>query len=64
ELGDIGVGIMAWLNIVAILILSKPALACLRDYEKQRAAGANPVFHPKKLGIKNADFWEKKALRS
>lgn len=58
ELGDIGVGIMAWLNIVAIFILAKPALACLKDYETQRARGIDPVFDPKKLGIKNADFWE------
>ncbi|XLM22777.1 alanine:cation symporter family protein, partial [Chromobacterium piscinae] len=36
-LGDIGVGLMAWLNIVAIILLQKPALACLRDYEAQQA---------------------------
>ncbi|TCW32242.1 alanine/glycine:cation symporter family protein [Gulbenkiania mobilis] len=56
-LGDIGVGLMAWLNIVAILMLQKPALACLRDYEAQQAQGVDPVFHPEKLGIRNADYW-------
>ncbi|WP_407354357.1 alanine/glycine:cation symporter family protein [Luteimonas sp. R10] len=56
-LGDIGVGLMAWLNIVAILILQKPALLALRDYERQQAAGVDPSFDPEALGIRNADFW-------
>ncbi|NDV14155.1 alanine/glycine:cation symporter family protein [Crenobacter caeni] len=56
-LGDIGVGLMAWLNIAAILLLQKPAFVALRDYEAQRAQGLDPVFHPEKLGIKNADYW-------
>ncbi len=62
-LGDIGVGLMAWLNIVAILILffvSKPAVKALRDYERQRAAGVTEyTFDPEALDIKNADFWKK-----
>ncbi len=62
-LGDIGVGVMAWLNIVGILILffmGKPALKALRDYEEQRNAGVEKyTFDPEKLGIKNADFWKK-----
>ena len=53
-LGDIGVGLMAWLNIVAILILQKPALLALRDYETQKRAGTEPVFDPEKLGIRKA----------
>lgn len=57
QLGDIGAGLMAWLNIVAILILQKPALVALRDYEKQRKAGREPVFGPDALGIANADLW-------
>jgi len=58
-LGDIGVGSMAWLNIIAILLLTKPALRVLKDYEEQKRAGLDPVFDPVKLGIKGADFWEK-----
>ncbi len=57
-LGDIGVGIMAWVNIIAILLLQKPALVALKDYEKQKKEGKDPVFDPGPLGIKNADFWE------
>jgi AGCS family alanine or glycine:cation symporter len=57
-LGDIGVGLMAWLNIIAILIIQKPALLALRDYDEQKKTGADPVFDPAKLGIRNAELWE------
>lgn len=59
-LGDLGVGLMAWLNIVAILILQKPALIALKDYEAQKRAGLDPQFDPDKLGIRNADFWKQR----
>jgi alanine or glycine:cation symporter, AGCS family len=58
DLGDMGVGIMAWLNIIAIIILQKPALIAFKDYEKQKKAGRDPVFDPVALGIKDAEFWE------
>lgn len=57
-LGDVGLGLMVWLNLIAILMLTKPALAALRDYEEQKKQGLDPVFDPVKLGIKNADYWE------
>ncbi|MBP5758823.1 MAG: alanine:cation symporter family protein, partial [Bacteroidales bacterium] len=57
-IGDIGVGAMAWINIVAILLLSPKALRALKDYERQKKNGQEPVFDPKALNIKNADFWE------
>ncbi len=60
-LGDIGVGLMAWFNIIAILILffmGNAALKALKDYEAQRKAGVEKyTFDPEALGIKNADFW-------
>ena len=62
-LGDIGVGLMAWLNIIGIIIIffmSKPAITALKDYEEQKEAGVDKyTFDPKKLGIKNATFWGK-----
>ncbi|MCO4849883.1 alanine/glycine:cation symporter family protein [Bacillus vallismortis] len=58
-LGDAGLGIMVWLNVIAIVLLAKPALIALKDYERQKKQGLDPVFDPKALGIKNADFWEK-----
>ncbi len=58
-LGDIGVGLMAWLNIIAILLLHKKALLTLKDYEQQKKEGKDPVFDPEKLGIKNTTEWNK-----
>ena len=61
-LGDIGVGLMAWLNIVgiiAIFFMAKPAIKALKDYERQQKEGVEDyTFDPKSLEIKNADFWE------
>lgn len=63
-MGDLGVGLMAWLNIIGLLILffmGRPALRALKDYEAQRKAGVTEyTFDPQKLGIRNADFWENK----
>ena len=52
---------MAWLNVITILILQKPALIALRDYERQKKLGLDPVFDPEALGIRNAHFWKKQA---
>ncbi len=57
-IGDIGVGLMAWINFIAILILRKPALLALKDYEQQKKEGKDPVFNPEKLGIKNTTEWK------
>lgn len=58
-LGDIGVALMAILNIIAILLLGKVGLATLRDYERQRGQNSPLHFDPRALGIKNADIWTK-----
>lgn len=58
-LGDIGLGIMVWVNVIAILFMAKPAVLALKDYEQQKRMGLDPVFDPRKVGIKNATFWEK-----
>ncbi|RBW46724.1 sodium:alanine symporter, partial [Psychromonas sp. B3M02] len=61
-LGDVGVGLMAWLNIVGILLIffmGKPAIKALKDYEQQRKTKPESYsFDPVKLGIKKATFWE------
>ncbi|CZF84731.1 Amino-acid carrier protein AlsT [Grimontia celer] len=66
-MGDVGVGLMAWLNIVGLVIiffLSKPALKALHDYERQQKEGVEEyTFDPVKLGIKNADYWERRLAR-
>ena len=65
-MGDIGVGMMAWLNIIAILILSNTVIKCFNDYERQLKAGiptTEITFDPVSLGIKGATFWEEKAAK-
>ena len=58
-IGDIGVGLMAWTNIIAILLLSKPAMKVWKDYKRKRKQGIeDPSFDPKAIGIKNAEYWE------
>src|SRR3970282_1284034 len=57
NIGDLGVGLMAWFNIIAIILLQKPALAALKDYEKQRKEGKDPTFHPEDIGVTNAHIW-------
>lgn len=63
-MGDIGVAMMAWLNLIAILALSKKALICFNDYESQLKAGIprdQIDFDPIKLGIEGATFWEERS---
>lgn len=59
-LGDIGVGLMAWVNVIAILILGNVGLKVLKDWEDQVKMGRDAtsfVFDPEALGIKGADLW-------
>ncbi len=56
--GSAAVGAMAWFNIVVILLLAKPGIATLRDYEEQKRMGLDPVFVPSRCGIKDAEIWE------
>lgn len=64
-MGDIGVGIMAWLNFIAIFLLRKPALALLKDYESQKKEGKDPIYSPKEshLDFKNVEIWDRIAQR-
>ena len=57
--GDIGLGLMVWVNVIGMLILTKPAIKVLKDYERQKREGKDPTFDPRPLGIKKADFWTK-----
>ncbi|MBR6843874.1 MAG: alanine:cation symporter family protein [Bacteroidales bacterium] len=55
-IGDIGVGAMAWINIVVILLLSPQALRTLKDYEQQKKQNKEPQFDPAQLNINNSDW--------
>ena len=39
QLGDIGVGLLAWINVAALLILCPKAISSLKDYEKRLKSG-------------------------
>lgn len=62
--GSAAVGAMAWFNIIVIVLLTKPGLATLRDYEAQKKLGLDPVFVPSRCGIKDAELWNGIAKRN
>ncbi len=58
NIADITMGCMALINIPVILLLSKYAFRALKDYEKQRKAGKDPVFHAKDIDLPDeVDYW-------
>lgn len=65
-LGDIGIALMAWFNMLGMLLIyfiANPALKALRDYEEQRQRGLTTfTFDPARLGITNADFWQNRSI--
>lgn len=58
SLADITMGLEAVVNIVAIVLLSNIALRALKDYEKQKAQGRDPVFCEENIGLTNTDVWK------
>ena len=45
NLADVFMGLMAILNLIAIVMLSKIAISALNDYITQKKSGKNPVFY-------------------
>ena len=56
--GDIGYGLLAWLNMAAVLLLTPKVWKIINDYDRQRKTGLDPTFDPKALGIEGAEWWE------
>ena len=57
-IADITMGGMTIINIPVILILSKYAMRTLKDYEKQRKEGKEPVFKSKSIDLPHdVDYW-------
>lgn len=44
DTADAIMGVMALTNLVAIMLLARPAFRLLRNYDQQRKAGKNPIF--------------------
>ncbi|MBQ8566925.1 MAG: alanine:cation symporter family protein [Clostridia bacterium] len=58
DIADVTMGLMTLINIPVILILSKYAFRAIKDYEKQRKEGKEPVFYAKNIGLPhNVDCW-------
>lgn len=59
DLGDIGVGLMAWLNMIAIILLHNKVLKLMKDYNEQRKEGKDPVFNNTSTNFSDVSIWEK-----
>ncbi|CAM4116501.1 sodium:alanine symporter [Bacillus manliponensis] len=60
DLADLFMGVMAIINLIAIIFLSKYAFAALKDYTKQKKAGQDPVFYADSIpGLQNTECWER-----
>lgn len=58
DVADLLMGIMALINLTSILILSKKAIACLKDYERLKIEGKDPKFKATNINIKESlDYW-------
>lgn len=58
NIADITMGGMTIINIPVIIILSKYVIKALRDYEKQRKAGKDPVFKAENIALPHkTDYW-------
>lgn len=45
QFADITMALMTLCNLAALAVLGKYAIMCLRDYERQRTKGYDPVYH-------------------
>ncbi len=58
DISDVMMGIMTLINVPVIIILGKYAMRALKDYDRQRKAGKDPVFHAKDIGLPHkTDYW-------
>ncbi len=65
DLADIAMGLMALVNLVAIVLLGRWAFAALHDYQRQAEAGEDPVFVAADAGLPGrleGDIWTSPAL--
>ena len=58
DTADLCQALMVVVNVPAILILTRPAMAALKDYLAQRKQGLDPHFKASSIGLKETtDFW-------
>lgn len=58
DMADLFMGFMAIINLIAISMLSKIAFAALKDYDRQKKQGIEPVFYADSIeGLSNIECW-------
>lgn len=58
SVSEVALGLLVWVNGIALIFLSNVAIKVYKDYMEQIKSGKEePVFNPERLGIKNADIW-------
>lgn len=58
-IADVTMGLMATVNLIAVLALTGVTVKVLRDYDRQRKAGLDPVFTRESVpGLKGLQVWE------
>ena len=62
NLADVTMGFMAIVNIIAIFMLRKTAVAALNNYEQLKKQGKKPVFDEKAIGI-SGTVWTKEVKK-
>ncbi|CAA0124304.1 Amino-acid carrier protein AlsT [Mycolicibacterium vanbaalenii] len=63
-LADVAMGLMALVNLVAIVLLGKWAFAAIKDYHRQVDSGVDPVFVAEEAGLPGSlegDIWQREA---
>lgn len=56
---NIAMAVMAFINLVAVLLLSRTVLRVLRDYQEQRKVGQEPIFHRDRMpDLEGIDAWD------
>lgn len=60
SVADITMGGMTLINMPVIIILGKYAINALKDYDRQKKEGKDPVFKAKSIGISEdmVDYWK------
>ncbi|WP_370295085.1 alanine/glycine:cation symporter family protein [Rossellomorea marisflavi] len=61
DLADLFMGVMAIINLIAITLLGRIAIAALKDYRQQKKEGKDPVFYSDSIeGLKGIESWDPK----
>lgn len=59
NMADLFMGLMAIVNLIALALIGKIAIAVLKDYLRQKKEGKAPVFYASNIeGLDNVECWK------